>query len=115
MSDKIAERCFLCGHYGGEGRCKRTFAVSLIVCDGRGSIRVETLPGTVPEHLEEKFQRRITEIANRFMDKVFLTIPEWAEIVDWQNANPERAECPARQARKDMGPYLKCIDGGLND
>ena len=114
MADQIHERCFTCGHYDGEGHCKRTFAVSMIMCDGRGSIRVETLPGTVPEELEDKFKRRIIEITERFMDRVFLAIPEWAEIVDWQQASHEREECPARKARKDMKPFLTCISGKMH-
>ena len=111
MSKSIPEPCFTCGHFI-EGACQRRFQVHIILADGRGSLRLETVPGSIPKHLEPQVQQMLTKVFGRFLNEVILANPVWKEIAAYQEESPERATCPARQARKDMGPSLTCIPGG---
>jgi len=111
MSKSIPEPCFTCGHFI-EGACQRRFQVHIILADGRGNLRLETVPGSIPKHLEPLVQQMLTKVFGRFLNEVILANPVWKEIAAYQEESPERSLCPARQARKDMGPFLTCIPGG---
>ena len=106
----VPEHCFTCGHYAGEGRCRATFKVHVILTQGRGSVAVDVLPGTVPEHLVADFKKMLTTVFGRFLDEVISRHAIWREIEAFQQAHPARLQCAAREEMgKIQKPFLEII------
>lgn len=111
MENDVEERCLLCSFWSGS-RCTQTWRLTILVEPQEGGIGGQvdfmTAPGMVPEGLKGK----LTEYMHKFMNKVLPVIsmmPVWEEVRTYQLANPDRSECPAKEVRNDLKPYLHIV------
>jgi hypothetical protein len=73
-----------------------------------GQIEFNTMPGMVPKELKPKLNGYFKELIDR-MIPVIKIISVWDEIREFQLAQEERIDCPARRERDYLKPYLRVV------
>ena len=111
----VHERCWLCQFWNGE-RCTNTFrlVIHLTPADGvGGQVEFSTTPGMVPEELIPKLNERMHAFFNKILAPISM-LPWWDEIRQFQEANPEREDCPGRRVNPNKEEFMRVSKGKLD-
>ncbi len=108
MATDYPEMCLTCRYFspGLKNNCGRVFKAQVRVGPRGGDIDIEILPGMVPETHEEKLKNYLAKVFE-WMSAVLEKCPIWDEIAVEMTENPEKKDCPGRDASRN--PYLRVV------
>lgn len=99
------ERCLKCEWWNhGIGKCSRVVKGRLRIGPDSGEIDIETLPGVIPDHLQEEFEAWLFDAISTAVD----SYPGWPEIKRLR----DQQGCAAKvtnKAIKEFGVGIKLV------